>query len=185
MTAQTTGLSNIAERYATALFELTLERGELEVVLSNLESLGSLLSSSEDLDRLTRSPVISRKDQGAAIDAVCESLQLSILVRNFLGVMAKKRRLFVITAVIATFRHKVADHKGEVAAEVTSAHPLKPEQESAVREALKDVVGRDVALEKKVDPSIIGGLIIMVGSRMIDNSIRTKLTNIELAMKGT
>ena len=184
MTTQTTGSSEIAERYATALFELALEREELDSIKSDLDSLASLLNKSEDLNRLTRSPVISRKEQGKAIDSIAENLKISLLVRNFLGVMANKRRLFALEAVIRNFHHKVAEHKGEVAAQVTSAQPLKPEHEAAVRVALKDFVGRDVALETIVDPAIIGGLKIMVGSRMIDNSIRTKLDNIELAMKG-
>lgn len=184
MAAQSTGLSNIADRYATALFELALERDQIDSVSANLESLATLLSSSDDLNRLVRSPVISRTDQGLGIEAVAQRVGLSELVTNLLGIMAQKRRLFALDAVITAFHYKVADHKGEVAAEVTSAHPLKPEHEASVRAALKEVVGRDVALETKVDPSIIGGLVVMVGSRMIDNSIRTKLANIELAMKG-
>ncbi len=184
MAAQSTGLSDIAERYATALFDLALEQEQLDNVAADLKTLGSLLENSEDLNRMVRSPVISRVDQGLAIDALAKEIKLSKLVSNLLGVMAQKRRLFILATLINAFHYKLADHKGEVAATVTSAQPLKPEHETAVRNALKDVVGRDVALETQVDPSIIGGLIIKVGSRMMDNSIRTKLANIELAMKG-
>ena len=184
MAAQSTGLSDIAERYATALFDLALERNQLDAVAADLDALASLLENSDDLNRLVRSPVISRADQGAGIGAVADKGGFSEIVRNFLGVMAQKRRLFVLSAAITAFRRQLAEHKGEVAAEVTSAQPLKPEHEAAVRAALKDVVGRDVALETRVDPSIIGGLVVRVGSRMMDNSVRTKLANIELAMKG-
>lgn len=184
MAAQSTGLSDIAKRYATALFDLALERDQLDVVAADLDALAQLLDNSEDLDRLVRSPVISRGDQGRGIDAIADNGGLSELVRSFLGIMAQKRRLFVLGAAISEFRRLLAEHKGEVAAEVTSAQPLKPEHEAAVRAALKDVVGREVALETNVDPSLIGGLVIKVGSRMMDNTVRTKLTNIELAMKG-
>ena len=184
MAAQSTGQSDLAKRYATAFFALALEQDQLDQLAEELNDLGGLMDASADLARLVRSPIVTRADQGAAMAAIITRAGMSNLVGNLVGLMAQNRRLFALKDTIAAFQTLVAGHRGEVSAEVTSASELKPTHLSAVKEALKKIVGRDVALETTVDPSLIGGLIVKVGSRMIDNSLRTKLENLELAMKG-
>ena len=134
--------------------------------------------------RVVQSPVMSRSEQGKAMAAIVEQAGISNLVGNLLGLMAKNRRLFSLSSVILAFQALVAEDRGEISAEVTSADVLKTAQIEAIEKTLKNIVGRDVSLEAKVDPGLVGGLIIKVGSRMIDNSIRTKLESLELAMKG-
>lgn len=185
MAAQDTGLSGLADRYAAALFALADERAALDTVAADLGRIQSLITSSADLRSLLRSPVLSRADQARALGAVLDRLGVSPIVKNLAGLLAKNRRLFVLEKTIAAYRERLARHRGEVTAEVTSAITLRPEHLQAVRDAIKRVVGRDVTLEAKVDPSLIGGLIVKVGSRMLDNSLRTKLQNLELALKGT
>ena len=184
MAAQSTGQSDLAKRYAMAFFDLALEHDQLDQLAGELNDLGGLMRESDDLARLVRSPIVSRADQGAAMTAIVNRAGMSKLVANLVGLMAQNRRLFVLDGTIAAFQTLLAEHRGEVSAEVTSARELKPAHLSAVKDALKEIVGRDVALETTVDPSLIGGLIVKVGSRMIDNSLRTKLQNLELAMKG-
>jgi len=183
--AQDTGLSGLANRYAAALFALAEERGALDAVASDLDRIQNLVGTSADLRGLLRSPVLSRAEQGRALAALLDRLEVNPIVKNLVGLMAKNRRLFVLDKTITAYRERLARHRGEVSAEVTSAIPLKPEHLQAVRESLKRVVGRDVTLDVKVDPALIGGLIVRVGSRMLDNSLRTKLQNLELALKGT
>ncbi len=184
MAAKSTGQSDLAKRYAMAFFDLALEHDQLDQLAGELDDLGGLMRESDDLARLVRSPIVSRADQGAAMTAIVNRAGMSKLVANLVGLMAQNRRLFVLDGTIAAFQTLLAEHRGEVSAEVTSARELKPAHLSAVKDALKKIVGRDVALETTVDPSLIGGLIVKVGSRMIDNSLRTKLQNLELAMKG-
>lgn len=184
MAAQSAGQSDLAKRYATAFFDLALEQDQLDQLAAELNDLGGLMDQSADLARLVRSPIVSRGEQGAAMAAIITRAGMSKFVSNLVGLMAQNRRLFALKDTIAAFQTLLAEHRGEVSAEVTSANELKPAHLSAVREALKEIVGRDVALETTVDPSLIGGLIVKVGSRMIDNSLRTKLDNLELAMKG-
>ncbi len=184
MAAQSTGQSDLAKRYATAFFDLALERDQLDQLAGELDDLRDLMGDSADLARLVRSPIFSRADQGAAMAAIVARAGMSNLVANLVGLMAQNRRLFALGGVIAAFHALLAEHRGEVSAEVTSARELKPAHLSAVKDALKQIVGRDVALETKVEPELIGGLVVKVGSRMSDNSLRTKLQNLELAMKG-
>ncbi|MBR46557.1 MAG: F0F1 ATP synthase subunit delta [Rhodospirillaceae bacterium] len=184
MAAQSTGQSDLAKRYATAMFDLALERGQLDRIAEELAVLRRLMAESADLTRLAKSPILSRADQGAAMAAIISRAGMSDLVQNLVGLMAQNRRLFALEGMIAAFQALVAEHRGEVSAEVTSATELKPAHLSAVKEALREIVGRDVALETTVDPDLIGGLIVKVGSRMVDSSLRTKLQNLELAMKG-
>ncbi len=184
MAAQSTGQSDLAKRYATAFFDLALEQDQLDQLAGELNDLGGLMNDSADLARLVSSPIVSRREQGAAMAAIITRAGMSNFVGNLAGLMAQNRRLFALKDTIAAFQTLVAKHRGEVSAEVTSASELKPAHLNAVKEALKEIVGRDVALETTVDPSLIGGLIVKVGSRMIDNSLRTKLENLELAMKG-
>ena len=184
MAGQSVGGAGLADRYATALFELALERDAIEQIERDLEAIRALVDGSDDLKRVVRSLTLSRGEQGKALDAVLERLGSSQYVRNFVALLARNRRVFLLTDMIAAFQVKLAEHRGEVSAEVTSAVPLKANHLDAVREALRAIVGRDVALETRVDPALIGGLTVRVGSRMLDNSLRTKLQNLELAMKG-
>ena len=178
------GLAGLADRYATALFDLAVERGAPDAIERDLAALHALLDESADLRRVARSLTLARAEQGKALDAVLARLETSRYVRNFVALLARNRRVFLLGAMIEAFRAKLAAHRGEVSAEVTSATPLKPTHLRAVKDALRAIVGRDVVLESHVDPALIGGLTVRVGSRMLDNSIRTKLQNLELAMKG-
>ncbi len=176
--------AELADRYATALFELARERDALDRVSADLDSFKAMVAASDDLRRLIRSPVLTREEQGQAVAALAERAGFDDLTRRFLGVVADHRRLFALPAVIEAFRAMLAAHRGEVAAELTSAVPLNEEQLAAVREALGRYVGRAVKLTTNVDPSLLGGLIVRVGSRMVDASLRTRLQRLELSMKG-
>ncbi len=176
-------ISGVAERYASSLFELALEAGALDTVGADLNRFQAMIDSSDDLKRLVLSPVFSAEDQTKAVVALCEKAGLGGLVANFLKVVAGNRRLFVISGMIASFRQIAARHRGEVSAEVTSAHALSTEQENELKAALKSVTGKDVTIAVTVDPSILGGLIVKVGSRQIDTSLRTKLSTLKLALK--
>lgn len=176
-------ISGVAERYASSLFELALEAGALDTVGADLNRFQAMIDSSDDLKRLVLSPVFSAEDQTKAVVALCEKAGLGGLVANFLKVVAGNRRLFVISGMIASFRQIAARHRGEVSAEVTSAHALSTEQENELKAALKSVTGKDVTIAVSIDPSILGGLIVKVGSRQIDTSLRTKLSTLKLALK--
>ncbi len=184
MAGETTQISGLASRYATALFELAAETDQLDAVASDLDAIQTLLDESDDLRRLVRSPVISRADQARAMDAVMTRAGLSELTRKFVGLLAHKRRLFALSSTIRAYLELLAAHRGEVRAEVRSATPLKPEHLTAIKEALRSIIGRDVAVDAEVDPALIGGLIVKIGSRMIDTSLRSKIDKLELAMKG-
>jgi F-type H+-transporting ATPase subunit delta len=176
--------SGIAGRYATALFDLALQAKQIETVESDLAVIKEMMNESADLAWLVRSPLISRDDQAKAMAAVLEKLGVSDLVRRFVGTVALNRRLFAISDMIDSFGALLAAHRGEVVANVTSAKTLSKEQLDAVEAALKAAVGSDVAVNANVDESLIGGMIVKVGSRMVDSSIRTKLQNLKFAMKG-
>jgi len=173
----------IAERYATALFELADEANALPAVEKDLNRFAGLIAESTDLQRLVRSPVFAADQQLRAVGAVLDKAEIGGFVGNFVRVVAGNRRLFVIPDIITEFRRLLADRRGEVAAEVTSAEPLNDTHIAALKEALKASIGKDVALQANVDPALIGGLIVKVGSRMIDSSLRTKLNSLKLAMK--
>jgi F-type H+-transporting ATPase subunit delta len=177
-------VSGMAGRYATALFELARDQHVIDAVKADLERFEGLLSESPDLTRLVRSPVFSADQQGKALTAVLERAGIGGLSAKFLQVLARNRRLFAVRGVIKDFRTLVARHKGEVTADVTLAEPPDERQLSAIKDALRAVTGKDVQVDVKVDPSIIGGLIVKVGSRMIDSSLRTKLNNLKVVMKG-
>jgi F-type H+-transporting ATPase subunit delta len=182
--ADTTSLvSGVAERYANALFELALEGGAIDAAESDLKRFAGLIEESADLKRLVRSPVFSADDQYRAVAAVLERAEIGGLVANLIKVAAKNRRLFAVPDMITAFSQLIARHRGEVSAEVTSAEPLTDKHLSELKAALKATLGKDVALKTEVDPSLIGGLIVKVGSRMIDGSLRTKLNSLKLAMK--
>ncbi|HET7409955.1 MAG TPA: F0F1 ATP synthase subunit delta [Paracoccaceae bacterium] len=181
--AATSLTSGAAGRYATALFELAREAGELDRAESDLDQLAQALSESPELVELIRNPVYTRAQQGKAMGAVAERMGLSQLVQNVVGLMASKRRLFALPETIAQFRALLAEHRGEVTAEVTAAHPLSETQRNALAGKLKDSLGRDVKLNVSIDKDIIGGLVVRVGSRMIDSSIRSRLARLQNAMK--
>ena len=176
-------ISTVAGRYAHALFELALEAKSLPAAEADLARFSALLGESADLQRLVRSPVFAADEQLRAISAILDRAEIGGLVGNFVRVAAGNRRLFAVPEIITAFRRLLAAHRGEVAAEVTSAEPLADRHVAALKEALKTSLGKDVALEAKVDPALIGGLIVKVGSRMIDGSLRTKLNSLKLAMK--
>lgn len=177
--------SGLAGRYASALFDLAEEQDALDAVAEDLRSIQQMLHESADLRRLVRSPVLSRDDQWRALGAICERAGFNDLTRRFLGLLAQKRRLFTLPDVSRAYAAMLAEHRGETSAEVISATPLSDEQMAAVREQITGIAaGRSVNLTTAVDPNLLGGLIVRVGSRMIDASLRTKLHQLELAMKG-
>ena len=184
MAAEATGVSGLAERYARALFELADERRMLDPVAADLRALQAMIGDSADLSRLVRSPVLSRAEQGRALAALAERAGLSPLVCDFLGVVARNRRLFAVPAMIEGYLARLAERRGEVTAEVTAAQPLSEAQLARLGEELRRAVGRRVAVEVKLDRALLGGLVVKLGSRMIDGSLRSRLARLQLAMKG-
>ena len=184
MASETTGVSGLAERYAAALFDLADERRILDEVATNLRELRAMLQASGDFLRLIRSPVLSRDQQAKAIGMVAERAGLSPLVRDFLAVVARNRRLFAVPAMIEAFLAKLAARRGEVTAEVFAAQPLSEAQLAALNEQLRRSIGSRVSVDVRVDPGLIGGLVVKLGSRMVDGSIKSKLQRLQLAMKS-
>jgi F-type H+-transporting ATPase subunit delta len=176
-------VSSAAGRYATALFELAGESEALDRTEQDMEALGQALEASEDLRTLLSTPIYTRDEQGRAMASVTEAMGLSALVANVVGLMATKRRLFVLGDVIDIFAQLMAEHRGEVTADVTAARALSDAQQSALVSTLKAAIGREVKLNVTVDEGIIGGLVVKVGSKMIDTSIRSKLTSLQNAMR--
>ncbi|MBV9968805.1 MAG: F0F1 ATP synthase subunit delta [Xanthobacteraceae bacterium] len=176
-------VSGVAGRYATALFELALETNAVDHIRDDLAKFQTLLRESADLERLVRSPLFTADAQERALNAVLEAAGIAGTAANFLRLLARKRRLFAIADIIRDFNLLVASHKGEVSAQVTVAEPLSAARLAEVKAALAEVTGKDVVVDVKVDPSIIGGLVVKLGSRMIDTSLRTKLHALKNAMK--
>ena len=176
-------VSGMAGRYATALFDLANEGNAIDAVAADLERFDALIAESSDLNRMVRSPVFSADEQLAALAAVLERAGIGGLTANFLKLITSNRRLFAVRDMVRAYRKLVAAHKGEATADVTVAEALKDEHLGALRSALKSVSGKDVDLNVKVDPTIIGGLVVKLGSRMVDTSLRTKLNAIRQAMK--
>jgi F-type H+-transporting ATPase subunit delta len=185
VTATDQTVSGVPGRYASALFELAGEAGGIEETGENLNKFQTLLDGSEDLKRFVRSPVFSADDQIAALEAICSKAGIGGLALNFLKLVTSNRRLFAIADMIKAYGQLQAAAKGEIQAEVTSAEPLSDKHVADLKSALKATMGRDVQLATRIDPSILGGLIVKVGSRMMDNSLKTKLQNLKIAMKGT
>ena len=183
MAAEDPSVSGVSGRYATALFELARDEKSIDAVKADLDKFEALLSESADLKRLVRSPVFSADTQLKALIAVLDRAGVTGIAANFLKVLTRNRRLFAIGDVIRAFRALVARFKGEASADVTVAERLSDRNLDALKTALKSVTGKDVALNVKVDPSIIGGLVVKLGSRMVDSSLRTKLNSIKHAMK--
>ena len=175
--------SGVGGRYATALFEIAREAKSLDRVEADLTTLETALGESPDFREMLSSPIHTREEQGAAIAALCEKMGLGSEVTRTLGLMAQNRRLFVVPGMIAAVKGLIADERGEVTAEVRSAKPLSDAQRANLAETLKESVGKDVKISSTVDESLIGGLVVRVGSRMIDTSIRSKLSNLQNVMK--
>jgi F-type H+-transporting ATPase subunit delta len=178
-------MASMAGRYAAALFEIAKDDKQLAQVESDVKTFQGMLDSSEDLRRLVRSPVISAENQATALTALLAKAEISGLTANFLKLIARNRRLFATADMFKSFRALVARERGEVSADVVSAHPLSAEQMNALQDVLKAQVGKDVQINTRVDPNLLGGIVVKVGSRMIDSSLRTKLNNLKVAMKGT
>ena len=177
-------ISGMAGRYATALFELALENKAVDAVKKDLDQFHALIADSADLNRLVRSPVFNADEQLKALSAVLAKAGIGGLAANFLRVITTNRRLFAVRDMIRGYRALVARHKGEVTAHVTVAEKLSDTHLDTLKSTLKTVTsGKDIDLDVKIDPAVIGGLIVKVGSRMVDSSLRTKLNSIKLAMK--
>ena len=183
MAAEDPSVSGVSGRYATALFELARDEKSIDAVKADLEKCEAMLADSADLKRLVRSPVFSAGEQSRALAAVLDKAGISGVAAKFLKVLTANRRLFAVADVIRAFRALVARFKGEATADVTVAEKLSDKNLDALKTALKSVTGKDVALNVNVDPSIIGGLVVKLGSRMVDSSLRTKLNSIKHAMK--
>lgn len=183
VTDNVTLISGVASRYASALLDLAEEQGATAEVERGLDQFETLLNESADLDRLIKSPVFSADAQTKAISAILEKAGISGLTANFVKLVASNRRLFAVPGMIKAFRSQLAAKRGEVTAEVTSATELSSEHVAALQEALDASTGKNVKIVVKVDTSILGGLIVKIGSRMIDTSLRTKLNSLKFAMK--
>ncbi len=184
MAGDNTSLSDLAGRYAAALLDLADERKALDQVSDDLQTLRSLIAESEDLRRLLGSPIFTGDQQRKAMDALMGKAGVGDLTRRFVLVVADNDRLFALPAMIEGYLSELARRRGEITAEVTSARNLSDAQQAALLEALRSAVGGKVQLDLKVDSALIGGLIVKVGSRMIDSSLRSKLQRLQLAMKG-
>jgi F-type H+-transporting ATPase subunit delta len=182
---QSNVVGEIAGRYASAVYDLADEASVLDETAADLKSLNGLLSESADLQTLIRSPLINADAKTAAMGAILEQAGASDLTRRFVAVVARNNRLFVLPATIDAFLAELAGRRGEVTAEVTSAQPLKTSQLESVTNALRSALGGKVTVDAKLDPSLIGGLVVRVGSRMIDASLKSKLQRLQLAMKGS
>lgn len=183
MAAEDTQVSGMAGRYALALFELASESNSTDAVEKALDAFQALIDESEDLRRLVRSPVFSAEDQLKAVSALTAKADIGGIAANLLKVVASNRRLFAVSSIIRDFKILVARSRGEISAQVTVAEAMSAAQESALVAALKEALGKEPKIAVKVDPAILGGLIVKVGSKMVDSSLKTKLNSIKTAMK--
>ena len=184
MATETTMISGVAGRYAAALFDLARDGGALDAIRDDLVSLGTLIDENADLKTVVESPLLSRDDQVKAMEAVLEKAGAHDLTKRFVGVVAENHRLFALPDMIKAYQALLADYRGEMTAEVTSAQPLTDDQKATLTDTLSQELRRTIQLDTRVDESLLGGLVVRVGSRMIDNSLRTKLSNLQTAMKG-
>jgi F-type H+-transporting ATPase subunit delta len=173
----------MAGRYATALFELAESEGKLDAAASDLAGVQTLINESDDLRRVVLSPVFGADEQAHAFAAILDRAGIKGLVANFIGLVIRNRRLFALPDMITGFNRLLAVKRGEMSADVTSAHPLSDAQLASLKQSLKTATGRDVQINAKVDAGLLGGLIVKVGSRMIDSSLKTKLSSLKIAMK--
>jgi len=176
--------ASLAGRYASALFDLAREQRQIESIGNSLEALSQALVDSKDFNELVTSPLVSREEAGKAFDALAPQLGLDPLTANFLGVLARNGRKSQLQSVIRAFRRLAAEHRGETTAEVVTARPLNDDQLAALKQQLRTRAGRDVTIDATVDPNILGGIVVKLGSQQIDASIRTKLNRLASAMKG-
>jgi F-type H+-transporting ATPase subunit delta len=177
-------MASVAGRYASALFDLANEERKLAEVEQDVAILQRLLDESEDFRRMVLSPVFSADEQGRAVAAIAQRTGLSSLGTNFVRLLARGRRLFALADILKAFRQMLARHRGEVMADVSSAHPLSENQMAALMDTLSSTAGgKRVRINTKVDPALLGGLVVKMGSRMIDSSLRTKLDNLKNRMK--
>ncbi|MCK5933517.1 MAG: F0F1 ATP synthase subunit delta [Fulvimarina manganoxydans] len=183
MATSSSPVSEVADRYAQSLFDLARDDGAIETVEGELASFRTLIEENGDFRRLIESPAFSADDQLKAITAIVDNVQPSPLTGNFLKVVARNRRLFVLPGMIRRFGELATAHRGEIEAEVTTAQPLGDEDREALRQAIGSYAGKTVTMRERVDPAILGGLIVKIGSRQIDTSIRTKLNSLKLALK--
>ena len=177
-------ISGLAGRYATAIFELAQDTKSVAALEKDFTTLKALIAESPDLYRLVKAPVFSRDDQKKGMDAILRRIEAAPLTVQFVLTLAAKRRLFILTDIIRGFELLVAKMRCQTDAQVTSARPLSDSQVAELKNILKAKLNRDVQLDAKVDPSLLGGLIVKVGSRMIDSSLRTKLEGLRAAMRG-
>ncbi len=184
MPATSATATGLAQRYATALFDLAKDEKKLDRVASDLGGLVRMMDDSSDLRRLIESPVITRADQSRGILAIADKSGLDALTGRFLGVLADHRRLFALPGIAKAFTTMLAAHKGEVAAEVVSAVALSEADLETLKKSIAAFVGQAVTVETRVDPALLGGVVVRVGSRMLDASLRTKLQQLEMALKG-
>lgn len=175
---------SLAGRYAKAVFELAQEGNAIEALERDFAALKMMISGSADLARLVKAPVFSREEQAQGMKGILSAMQASPLATRTVLVLASKRRLFALVDIIEAFERLVAGQRGEVSAQVTSARPLSDAQTEELKTILRSKLGREARLETKVDSSLLGGLVVKVGSRMIDLSLRTKLDGLRLAMRG-
>ncbi|MET1756746.1 F0F1 ATP synthase subunit delta [Novosphingobium sp. RD2P27] len=176
--------ASLQGRYASALFDLASENGTVTAVEGDLDRIGQAIRESAEFGALIRNPQVSREAAGGAMNAIAPLLGLSDLTKNFMGVLAANRRLFVLPEIIRAFHAIAAAQRGEATAEVTSAHPLSDGQIEALRQKLEAREGRNVKIRTSVDPELLGGLVVTIGSKRIDSSIRTRLNSLAQAMKG-
>ena len=176
--------ASLAGRYASALFGLARDERQIDAVSRSLDAINQALADSREFHQMVVSPLVDRDDAAKAFTALADKLNLDPITRNFLGVLARNGRKSQLQQIIRVFRRLAADHRGEATAEVVSARPLSDDQVAKLREQLKSRAGRDVILETRTDPQILGGLIVKLGSEMIDASLKTKLNRLAQAMKG-
>lgn len=182
-TASSPIVSGAALRYAEAFFDLALEQNALDRAETDLKALGSLARASADFRTFLTSPVYSAEDKARAMATIAERAGVSPLTKNFLGVVARNRRLFALESILAAFQKRLADHRGEVSAEAIAAAPLSDDQTKRLRGEIERIVGKAVNLSVKVDQDLLGGMIVKVGSKMIDSSLKTKLNRLKSVMK--
>ena len=183
MAKEETIVSGMAGRYADALYQLARDSKATEKVAADLKTFGDLVAENPDMQRLVRSPVFTAEEQSRAVTALLDKAGIGGLANKFLRLVAENRRLFAINDIVRGYKAMVAKHKGEVTALVTAAEPLSDARLAEIKSSLKSVTGKDVQVDVHIDPAIIGGLIVKLGSRMVDSSLRTKLNAIKFAMK--
>jgi F-type H+-transporting ATPase subunit delta len=184
MAKEKTRGGGVAERYATALFELAMEERAVDTVLHDFGELKTLLAQSPELARLVTAPVFSAEQQKLGMDSVLRRMEAAPLTARFILTLAAKRRLFALNEIINAYERRIAEQKGEISAEVLAARPLNDVETAELKRVLKEKLGREARLSTKVDPSLLGGLVVRVGSRMIDSSLRTKLDGLRAALRG-